>query len=342
MIDSNIKSYVNLPSPISIKKLYPITCKIQDFVDNSKKEIVDILNGKSSKKIIIVGPCSIHSISEATEYAEKLSKHYTKNKIKNKINNTILIMRVYFEKPRTTVGWKGYLNDPNIDNTYDIVKGIKNIRKLLLTINDMNIACGCEWLNTITPQYFDDLISWGCIGARTVESQTHRQLVSGLSMPIGFKNTTDGNIQKAIDAMICCKQSHTFIGMNPLGIPSLIQTNGNTNTHIILRGSSTDINYDYKTIQSTNEKLVKLGLSRNIIVDCSHGNSNYHYKNQSKVVDYLLNCGIMKHITGIMLESNINEGNQKHPIKKGVSITDECINFDETIKLINRIEKYNK
>ena len=255
-------------------------------------------------------------------------------------------MRVYFEKPRTTIGWKGLINDPDLNGTYDINKGLSLARELLLYVNDIGIPCGYEILDTITPQYICDLISWGAIGARTTESQVHRQLVSGLSMPVGFKNGTGGTISLAADAVISASYPHCFMGITDNGLPAICNTKGNYNCHIILRGGAKGPNYYKKNVKETESILESKKLIPNIMIDCSHGNSNKNYKNQPIVLENIIfqikNEGCQS-IIGIMLESNINEGNQKlidkKTLKKGVSITDSCINLECTEKII--LNAYN-
>lgn len=325
-----------ISSPEEIKNKIPITYDICGLVKRTRYEIEDILNRKHKKLIVIVGPCSIHCKKSAIDYATRLSK------LKNKFPNLLLIMRVYFEKPRTITGWKGLIMDPNLDDSCNIKKGIELGRQIMKDINNLNVPIGCEFLDTISSQYISDLVSWGAIGARTTESQLHRQLASGLSVPIGFKNSTDGNVKTAINSVLACKESHTFLGINNNGNASIVKTNGNNNCHIILRGGTTP-NYYSSSVKKCTEECINKNIQPNIIIDCSHGNSQKNYKNQSIVLDDIclqLKNG-EKNILGVMIESNIYSGNQKlinkEDLKYGVSITDECISWDETLFLLEKL-----
>ena len=252
----------------------------------------------------------------------------------------LVVMRVYFEKPRTTVGWKGLINDPDLNNTFNVNKGLKLARELLLYINSIGLPCGYEILDTITPQYISDLISWGAIGARTTESQVHRQLVSGLSVPVGYKNGTSGNINIAVNAILSSQYSHCFMGITDKGEPAICKTKGNLNCHVIHRGSNKKPNYYNEDILKTESLLIDKNINQNIMIDCSHGNSYKNYKNQAEVLNYSINLikNGNKSIIGFMIESNINEGKQKlenpNNLKYGVSITDSCINIKETQELL--------
>jgi len=334
----NVESISKLITPKEIEECLPISKKNLEFVEKIRTEIVDILNGVSNRKIIIVGPCSIHNIEAAKEYGLKLKK--ISDKVKDKI---LIVMRVYFEKPRTTVGWKGLINDPDLDNTFNINKGLKIARELLIFLNDNEIPCGYEVLDTFTPQYIGELISWGAIGARTTESQVHRQLVSGLSIPIGFKNTSSGDYKIAVDAIISARHPHCFYGIDKYGQASIVKTTGNANCHIVLRGSNSGTNYQNYEINLVKDVLLFSKLNQdNIMVDCSHGNSRKNYTNQSKVFHYLINelYKNPKFIIGMMLESNLVEGKQKliygeaDKLEWGKSITDCCINIKTTEELI--------
>ena len=340
---SNINiEYVNkLITPNELIKKYPLNENIKNFIIKSREEIVNILYNKSDKKIFVVGPCSIHNIEESKKYALMLKK------ISDDVSDKILIvMRVYFEKPRTTVGWKGLINDPDLNNTFNVNKGLELARELLIYINSIGLPCGCEFLDSITPHYISDLISWGAIGARTTESQVHRQLVSGISMPIGFKNGTCGNIDICGDAINSAKNKHCFMGIDDDGRASIIKTKGNFNTHIILRGGKQP-NYHSNNIKIVNELFIKKGINSNIMIDCSHGNSEKNYKNQKWVLKNVMKqiSDGEKSIIGVMIESNINQSKQnlefvgKDNLKYGVSITDSCINIDETNEII--LKSYN-
>ena len=288
------------------------------------------MNGHDDRLIVITGPCSIHDVDSAIEYAQFLKT------MTNKYPNLFIIMRVYFEKPRTNIGWKGLINDPDLNNTFNINKGIKLARKLLIDICELGLPIGCEFLDTIIPQYISDLVSWGAIGARTVESQVHRELVSGLSMPVGFKNSTSGNIRVALDSVISAKNKHSFLGITNEGTPAIITTNGNENTHIILRGGSDGPNYSPENVKNVAQMIDGEQLDTNIIIDCSHGNSQKNHKNQilvaKNIIDQIVHSE--KRIRGIMLESHLVEGKQKLDTKEkllyGQSITDSCIDLDTT------------
>ena len=345
--DGKIEYYEELLSPEQIKCKLPINNNIKEFISNSRKTISNILNGLDKRKIVIVGPCSIHNIDEAKKYAIVLKKISTEFQDK-----LFIVMRTYFEKPRTNVGWKGLINDPNLNESFNVNKGLFLARSLLLHNANIELPCGYEILDTITPQYICDLISWGAIGARTTESQVHRQIVSGLSFPVGFKNSTNGSIDVAADAMISAKNSHCFMGITNDGHPTICKTRGNEDTHIILRGGSIGPNYYKESVLMANNILIKKGCKKNIMIDCSHGNSSKNYKNQYGVLEYI--CNYIKkgvyynNFVGLMIESNINEGKQSLPnnvynfneteikenLEYGVSITDCCVNLEETKKML--------
>jgi len=287
----------------------------------------------------VVGPCSIHDVDAATEYANKLLS------IKNKVSKNILIvMRVYFEKPRTVVGWKGLINDPDLDNSFNINKGIKIARSLLLDLAEKGMPAGHEYLDLISPQYISDLICWGAIGARTTESQSHRELASGLSCPVGFKNGTDGGIQIAIDAIKAASKPHNFLSVTKEGKSAIFSTKGNLDCHVILRGGK-NANYKFEDVENVSKTLVKNSLNNSIMVDASHANSQKDYKKQRIVVQDIVNQILNGNISicGVMLESNIVEGrqdvNKKENLVYGQSITDACIGWDETESLINKISE---
>jgi|TARA_B100001059_G_scaffold38338_1_gene31011 3-deoxy-7-phosphoheptulonate synthase len=311
-----------------------------DTIIKTRSEIKDILDKKSKKFVIIVGPCSIHDVDAAKEYAHKL-----KNLKSVLSENSLLIMRAYFEKPRTVIGWKGLINDPDLDGSFKINKGIKIARQLLMDLSEMNIPCGHEFLDLVSPQYISDLISWGAIGARTTESQSHRELASGLSCPVGFKNGTDGSIQIAIDAMNAARNSHSFLSVTKEGKSAIFNTAGNNDCHIILRGGNKKANYSSKDVSESTGILENNGMKPNIMIDASHANSKKDYKKQSIVVDDVkqqISSG-EKNIIGIMLESNLVEGNQKinsrDKLKYGQSITDSCIGWNETEEIILALDE---
>ena len=334
---NNINYFKKIITPTELFEKLPIDTNIVNFIEESRKEICNIINKKNNRKILIVGPCSIHNINEAKEYASRLKK------LSDNVNGKILIiMRVYFEKPRTINGWKGLINDPNLDETFDINNGLYLARELLIYLANIKLPTACEILDTLTPMYISDLIAWSAIGARTTESQVHRQMVSGLSMPVGFKNSTDGNIKIATDAIQSANCSHYFYGMNYNGEATIISTKGNNNCHLILRGSNESPNYYIDNNNKTKSFFKKILLDVKIMIDCSHGNSNKDYRNQSKVWDYIIDNYLDDNsVFGYMLESNINEGNQtlENPKKLlyGVSITDSCISFKKTSEMIYKM-----
>jgi 3-deoxy-7-phosphoheptulonate synthase len=331
--DINVDEIKPLISPTYLIDELPITERALQNVLTSREIIKNILNGSDPRLLIIVGPCSIHNPEAALEYALKL-----KVLCQQLSSSLFIVMRTYFEKPRTTVGWKGFINDPDLNNSFNINKGLKLARELLININELGVPCGIEFLDTISPQYISDLISWGAVGARTTESQLHRELVSGLSMPIGFKNSTNGNIQIVVDAIKSSSNPHRFLGVNINGMASIIKTKGNLNTHMILRGSDHGPNYHQQFIDVAYNILHNNNISTNIVVDCSHGNSQKKYKNQINVICYLtdlIKSGYDK-INGLMIESNLKSGNQplSSNLKYGVSITDECIDWNTTENLL--------
>ena len=336
--DVNIEYYKPLIQPNKlIQKLSP-TKEIIEFVKQTREQIKDILLGKDNRKLFIVGPCSIHNIEEAKIYGKYLKQ--ISDQVKDKI---LIVMRVYFEKPRTTVGWKGLINDPDLNNSFNVNKGLGLARKLLLYLNSIGIGCAYEILDTITPQYISDLVSWGAIGARTTESQVHRQIVSGLSMPVGFKNGTDGNIDIAINAIKSAKAPHCFMGITPEGTPSICKTLGNNSCHIILRGSNTGPNYNEKEVNQVRKLINLSGIKPKIMIDCSHGNSGKIHRNQPIVLKEVIrqiNSG-SSDIMGVMIESNIHEGKQylSGDLKFGVSITDSCISIEKTEEIL--LQAYN-
>ena len=302
---------------------------------NARNQIKNILNKSINKFMIVVGPCSIHDVEAAKEYATRL-----KNLSSSLSSYCLVVMRVYFEKPRTVIGWKGLINDPDLDGSFKINKGIRIARKLLIDLAEMEIPCGHEFLDLVSPQYVSDLISWGAIGARTTESQSHRELASGLSCPVGFKNGTDGSLQIAIDAMNAARHSHSFLSVTKEGKSAIFNTAGNDDCHIIHRGGNNKSNFGSKDVKNSAKILEQNGMKPNIMIDASHANSNKDFKMQSKVVDDVKNQLLLgeKNIIGIMLESNLVEGNQKinsrDKLKYGQSITDSCIGWEETEKII--------
>jgi len=331
----NVISVTPLITPKQLKEKLPITSAIAQHVLESRKTIEAILTRKDPRLLVVVGPCSIYDANAALEYAQKLKK------LSDTLSDRFLIvMRTYFEKPRTTVGWKGFINDPHLTGKGDISEGLFLARKLLLEITGMGLPVATEVLDPIVPQYLSDMISWASIGARTTESQTHREMASGLSMPVGYKNSTEGNLDVAINAMEAARHPHDFLGINQEGLTSIVKTKGNPFGHVILRGGK-EPNYDEKTIVKANESLKQAGFEPAIMIDCSHGNSMKKYENQEVVFKSIMELHKkgFHSIVGVMLESNLFEGNQKIPadlsqLKYGVSITDACISWDTTERLL--------
>ncbi len=334
--DLHIKGFYPLSSPRTLKEAYPVTENANKTVIEARQVITDILEGRDKRLLVIAGPCSIHDPEAALEYASRL------NALRSKYADRLfIVMRVYFEKPRTTIGWKGMTYDPHLDGSYLIDEGLKRGRKLLAAINDMGVPAGTEFLDPITPQYIDDLVSWSAIGARTTESQTHRQMASGLSMPVGFKNSTTGSLQVAIDAMVSARHPHHFIGVDQEGQIAVVETTGNKLGHIILRGGEARPNYEPGSITETSQRMETNGLPQAIMVDCSHANSGKKFEQQEKVWNSILSQRVAGNdsLIGMMLESNLFEGNQKIPddlsqLAYGVSITDACVSFDTTERLL--------
>lgn len=324
-----------LSSPRSFIDAQPITPEIAKVVTDARSAIEDIEQGRDDRMVMLVGPCSIHDEKAGLEYAKRLA--VLAEEVKDKI---LVVMRVYFEKPRTTVGWKGLINDPNLDGTFDMPAGLKRARAFLLEVLKLGLPAGTEFLDPFTPQYLADLISWGAIGARTTESQTHRQMASGLSMPIGYKNGTGGSLQIAVDAMMAARSPHAFLGIDLDGRAAVVNTAGNEAQHLILRGGASGPNYDEETVAKAGTLLSSAGLKPNVVIDCSHANSNKDHNRQPIVFRDALrqrsagNAGVI----GVMLESHLNEGNQSlgdpADLKYGVSITDACINWETTEELL--------
>ena len=324
-----------VPAPYELVNKYPINDQISKLVYGTRNEISQILHNKDDRLFVVVGPCSIHDPKSALEYAEKLAKE---NKRLSK--NILVIMRVYFEKPRTTVGWKGLINDPDINGTFNIAKGVELARKLLINIAELGLPAGTEFLDPISPQYVTDIISWGAIGARTAESQIHRELASGLSCPVGIKNGTDGGLKAAIDGIQAANHSHVFLGATKEADIAMLKTAGNNDTHIILRGGK-EPNYDSESVESTLVALREAEVNESIMIDASHGNSKKIFKQQIPVVESI--CEQMlngnNNIKGVMIESHLNEGNQKisESLKYGQSITDACMGWEDTVKCLEML-----
>jgi 3-deoxy-7-phosphoheptulonate synthase len=328
-----------LPSPREVKTRLPITDSISEVVFQTRQAIRDILHGRDRERlIIIVGPCSIHDPEAAYEYADRLK--LVADAVREKI---LVVMRTYFEKPRTTVGWKGLINDPHLDGTCDIGRGMQLARSILLTINGKGLPCATELLDPVTPQYLADLLSWTAIGARTTESQTHREMASGLSMPVGFKNGTEGSLQVAINAMVTSRTPHHFVGVNADGMTSIIKTTGNPDRHIVLRGGGGRTNYGVEDIARAEAAVAGEGLARAIMVDCSHDNSGKNHQRQVEVARHVLKQfhDGRRSIMGLMLESHIEEGRQNwepnKPLTYGMSITDPCLAWGDTEALLYEV-----
>ena len=325
-----------LPPSLLLSEL-PILESSAQLINSTRSDIDNVLNGLSDKLLVVVGPCSIHDQKAAIEYADHVRKWISKYS-----NDLLIVMRVYFEKPRTTVGWKGLINDPSLDNSFDINNGLKIARSLLSEINEMGVPAGTEFLDAISPQYYADLISWGAIGARTTESQIHRELASGLSMPIGFKNGTGGSIKIAVDGIKAASQPHHFLSVTKQGVSGIVKTRGNKSCHIILRGSSNGPNCDSDSINETSKLLKDNDLPGQLMVDCSHGNSLKDYKRQVSVAENLseqISNG-SKDIASVMIESNLVEGNQKISLNLsdlvyGQSVTDSCVGLEDTEKILS-------
>jgi 3-deoxy-7-phosphoheptulonate synthase len=335
LINTNIKSSHVLLTPNEVKAKLPLTKSAENTILKFRQEIENILDFQDIRKFIVVGPCSIHDPKAAIEYAEKLK--VLAEKVQDKL---LLIMRVYFEKPRTTVGWKGLINDPEMDDSFHVEQGILIARNLLLTLAELGLPTATEALDPIIPQYISELVAWSAIGARTTESQTHREMASGLSMPVGFKNGTDGNIHVALNALKSAKTPHNFLGINQKGQVSVFQTRGNAHGHLILRGGNRP-NFDPENIRLVEEQLKVENLPPRIVIDCSHGNTNKDYRLQSLVLKNVIQQIVDGNtsIVGMMLESNLYEGSQpitgkREELQYGVSVTDKCISWKETEKII--------
>ncbi len=335
--DLRIASICDVAYPAQVMDEIPASSKAVAVVESTRNAIHEILNGRNDRLIIIVGPCSIHDSDAAMEYATRLRN------IKSKLADDLLIvMRVYFEKPRTTIGWKGLINDPDLDGTFDINKGLRLARRLLLELNNIGVPAGVEFLDIVTPQYIADLVSWGAIGARTTESQVHRQLVSGLSCPVGLKNGTDGNLQIAVDGAHAASKSHRFLSIRKDGHTAIFETSGNEDCHIILRGGKVP-NYGAEDVNIASELLAKRGLAENIMIDFSHANSSKEFFRQmdtGRDVSGQIAIGDTR-IKGVMIESHLVEGRQDQvPGEKlvyGQSITDACIGWDDTEMLLTEL-----
>jgi 3-deoxy-7-phosphoheptulonate synthase len=333
-----IKSSRIVLPPIFLEEEMPITENASRTVFEARRQIVDVLNGVDDRLVVVVGPCSIHDTDAAREYAALL-----KEAIVELSDELMIVMRVYFEKPRTTLGWKGLINDPYFDESFKISDGLRIARRLLLDLAEMGVPAGTEYLDMISPQYVADLVSWGAIGARTTESQVHRQLVSGLSCPVGFKNGTSGNTQIAVEAILSANHSHTFLGTSETGQASILLTTGNPDCHIILRGGRQTTNFDAASVKTTAEQMEKAGVLPRIMIDASHANSGKDYRKQGAVCRDVAGqiAGGNRRIMGAMIESNLVAGAQTlvngKALVYGQSITDACIDWAETVGLLREL-----
>ena len=334
--DLHVKEIVPLLSPRALKALSPAPEAVNAGVAQARERVIRILNQEDPRLLVVIGPCSIHDEKSALEYATRLSR--LQKEFAGKME---IVMRVYFEKPRTTIGWKGLINDPHLDGSQDIETGLKIARKLLLEIVGLGLPAATEFLDPIVPQYIADLITWAAIGARTTESQTHREMASGLSMPVGLKNATDGSLQVAIDAMGATRHPHSFLGMNEDGVTSIVRTSGNPHAHVVLRGGRAMTNYDAASIQAAEAKLISEKLPPVLMVDCSHANSEKKFAKQEEVWRSVIEqrVGGTKSLIGLMVESHLCEGNQPIPkdvsaLRYGVSITDSCIGWEATERML--------
>jgi 3-deoxy-7-phosphoheptulonate synthase len=335
--DVRIEQGDELLAPMQVMRELAATDRSEQATFEGRRAVHDILRGADDRLLVVVGPCSIHDYKAAVDYAKRLKEERERHK-----HDLAVVMRVYFEKPRTTVGWKGFINDPRLDETFDMNEGIRLARKLLLEVNEIGVPCGTEFLDLISPQYIADLIAWGAIGARTTESQSHRQLASGLSCPVGFKNGTDGNIRIAVDAIKAAAARHHFISITKSGHVAVFKTAGNEDCHVILRGGKQP-NYDAQSVDAACKDLAGAGLAQRLMVDFSHANSSKQYQRQVEVgrdVAAQLAKG-ERRIVGVMIESHINPGRQDlvpgKPLEYGVSITDACLGWDDTVKLLDAL-----
>ncbi|HEX6523978.1 MAG TPA: 3-deoxy-7-phosphoheptulonate synthase [Streptosporangiaceae bacterium] len=333
--DTRIVGYEPLLSPAALLDELPLGDKAAATVERTRTEVRAVLNAEDDRLLVIAGPCSVHDPVAALDYAGRLAglrDQYT--------TDLLVVMRVYFEKPRTVTGWKGLINDPGMDNGHDVHRGLRTARRLLLDIVALDLPVGCEWLDPITPQYIADTVTWGAIGARTTESQVHRQLASGLSMPVGFKNGTDGDIQVAVDACRASAAGHTFFGVTPVGAAAVVTTSGNPDTHVILRGGRSGPNYAAADVTKALDLMENAGLPRRLMVDASHGNSGKDHRRQPLVASALAEQLAVgeRGLVGVMLESFLREGRQEpgHPatLTYGRSVTDACMDIDTTAAVL--------
>jgi 3-deoxy-7-phosphoheptulonate synthase len=335
--DLRISAVRALIAPQLLLEEMPADAAALSTVSDARLAVHRVLHGADDRLLVVVGPCSIHDSQAALEYAARLRDAASRHAA-----DLVIVMRVYFEKPRTTVGWKGFINDPRLDGSFAINEGLRLARKLLLEINRMGVPCGTEFLDLLSPQYISDLIAWGAIGARTTESQTHRQLASGLSCPVGFKNGTDGSIKVAVDALRAAAAPHAFMGMTKTGQAAIFETAGNEDCHVILRGGKQP-NYDAASVEAASRELGAAGLAAHLMIDFSHANAAKKYERQMEVAADVAAqiAGGDERIVGVMVESHLNPGRQDlvpgKPLAHGVSITDPCIGWDDTAKLLDTL-----
>jgi 3-deoxy-7-phosphoheptulonate synthase len=334
--DLHVKEIVRLLTPRELKAQSPAPDAVNAMVARSRERVIRILRQEDPRLLVVIGPCSIHDEKSALEYATRLSRLQ-----KEFAGRMEIVMRVYFEKPRTTIGWKGLINDPHLDGSQDIETGLQIARKLLLDITGLGLPTATEFLDPIVPQYIADLVTWAAIGARTTESQTHREMASGLSMPVGLKNGTDGSLQVAVDAMGAARHPHSFLGINEDGVTSIVRTSGNPHTHVVLRGGRAKTNYDAESIRAAEGTLKSEKLPPVLMVDCSHANSEKKFAKQEDVWRSVIQQRIegTQSLIGLMVESHLHEGNQPIPqnlkdLRYGVSITDSCIGWETTERML--------
>ena len=336
--DERIENIVPLPPPEHLIRFFPIQgTPVESLITETRRSVRQILHGRSDRLLVVMGPCSIHDPLAALEYAGKLEQERRRH-----ADELEVLMRVYFEKPRTTVGWKGLINDPYLDGSFRINEGLRIARDLLVRINRAGVPAGCEFLDVISPQYIGDLVSWGAIGARTTESQVHRELASGLSAPVGFKNGTDGNVRIAVDALLAARQKHHFLSVHKSGQVAIVETRGNDDCHIILRGGKQP-NYDAASVQAACEELERAKLPQRLMIDCSHANAAKQYKRQADVAADIAKqlAGGEKRIVGVMIESHLVEGRQElepgKSLRFGQSITDACLGWDDSVQVLDTL-----
>jgi 3-deoxy-7-phosphoheptulonate synthase len=336
--DERIENIVPLPPPEHLIRFFPIQgTAVETLISDTRRRVREVLHGQSDRLLVVIGPCSIHNPMGAIAYAERLAAERQRH-----ARELEILMRVYFEKPRTTVGWKGLINDPYLNGSFRINEGLRIARDLLVRINQLGVPAGCEFLDVISPQYIGDLVSWGAIGARTTESQVHRELASGLSAAVGFKNGTDGNVRIAVDAILAARQKHHFLSVHKSGQVAIVETRGNDDCHIILRGGKQP-NYDRGSVNAAAEELRRAGLAERLMIDCSHANSGKDYKLQRKVCEEIATqvAGGEDRIIGVMVESHLVEGRQDlvpgKPLRFGQSITDACLGWDDSVAALETL-----